>query len=153
MKNLSLGYRISRYTCELKISVVEDPDLQILLEKCVYILDVCMRDNFTDCPDREQGQWIGDVSVQALRCSMWENENAEKLLKKAIHDFIVLRGGDRLVGNVPSCHYGELPSKILNAISEIGMMAEYFAHNPDRELAELCYQPILNYLKLWHMDA
>ena len=132
--------------------MVQEPELQVLLEKCVCTLDICMRDNFMDCPDRERGQWIGDVSVQAPQVFYAGDRDAAALLRKAIHDFVALRKGDRLVGNVPGSNYGELPAQSLSAISEIGMMAEYFAHESDLELARFCYEPILSYLKLWNVD-
>ena len=153
VKILQLGYRISRYPTQWQLPVVENPQLQILLRKCLNTLDVCMRDNFMDCPDRERGQWIGDVSVQAPQIFYVGDENAVKLLRKAICNFIQLRKGARLVGNVPGENFCELPAQSLNAISELGMIAEYDRHVDDRELLELCYLPIVQYLQLWQMDS
>ena len=50
------------------------------------------------------------------------DSNAQKLAKKAISDFIHLRKGDVLVGNVPGVHFSELPAQSLNAISEMGFI-------------------------------
>ncbi len=71
----------------------------------------------------KRGQWIGDVSVQAPQVLYLLDKNALKLLKKAIFDFIDLRKGDRLVGNVPGDNFIELPAQSLNAISELGMIS------------------------------
>ncbi len=105
-----------------------------------------------DCPDRERGQWIGDVSVQAPQVFFVFDEKAKKLLKKSILDFIRLRKGDVLVGNVPGEHFSELPSQSLVAISEFGLLAEYYNYSLDPEIPELVLEPIVNYLKLWRID-
>lgn len=84
-----------------------------------------------DCTDRERGQWIGDVSVQAPQIFYAMDENAVPLLKKAIMNFIGLRKGDRLVGNVPGMNSKELPAQSLNAISEFGMIAAYYEFTND----------------------
>lgn len=41
------------------------------------------------------------MSVQAPQVAFIYDDNAKKLLKKSICDFIYLRKGDVLVGNVP----------------------------------------------------
>ena len=110
-----------------------------------------MRENFMDCPDRERGQWIGDVSVQAPQVFICLSESAKALLRKAIVDFITLRKGDVLVGNVPGDNYSELPAQSLNAISELGMLANYYANTKEKEILELAFEPAVAYLKLWEM--
>ena len=152
VKILELGYRKSEYDTDLTgILQTDNQMLNTLLQKCARTLKFCMRDNFMDCPDRERGQWIGDVSVQTPQVFFALDHKAIPLLKKAIMNFILLRKGDVLVGNVPGINFSELPPQSLNAISEHGMIAEYYYFTGDREILELCYQPCLNYLKLWDM--
>lgn len=122
-----------------------------LIEKSVRTLYVCMRNNFMDCPDRERGQWIGDVSVQAPQVFFVFDEQAQKLLKKAICDFMYLRKGDVLVGNVPGEHFSELPSQSLVALSEFGLIGEYYHYSHDEEIPSLVTEAAVNYLKLWEM--
>lgn len=124
-----------------------------LIDKSIRTLYVCMRNNFMDCPDRERGQWIGDVSVQAPQVFFVFDDNAKNLLKKSITDFINLRKGNVLVGNVPGENFMELPSQSLVAISEFGLLGEYFAYTGDREILEIAFEPVVDYLKLWDMDA
>ena len=63
---LEMGYRESGYNSQVTTTFAcDDPDVNRLFDKCVRTLKVCMRENYMDCPDRERGQWIGDVSVQA----------------------------------------------------------------------------------------
>ena len=123
-----------------------------LIEKSIRTLYVCMRNNFMDCPDRERGQWIGDVSVQASQVFFVYDDKAKILLKKAITDFIHLRKGDVLVGNVPGENFTELPSQSLVAISEFGLLGEYYTYTGDKEVLEIALEPIVNYLKLWDID-
>ena len=149
---LELGYRESGYDCTIEnVPKTDDALLNKLLEKCARTLKVCMRENFMDCPDRERGQWIGDVSVQAPQVFICLSESAKALLRKAIVDFITLRKGDVLVGNVPGDNYSELPAQSLNAISELGMLANYYANTKEKEILEWAFEPAVAYLKLWKM--
>lgn len=148
---VSLGYRESGYPTKIRSIQTKDRRLNILLEKCARTLVCCMRDNFMDCPDRERGQWIGDVSVQAPQVFCALDENAALLLKKAILDFIRLKKGDRLVGNVPGENFAELPAQSLHAIGQYGMIAEYYRHTKDREILETAFLPCVKYLLLFEM--
>ena len=130
----------------------EDPLFNRLIEKSIRTLYVCMRNNFMDCPDRERGQWIGDVSVQVPQVFFVFDDEAKKLLKKAVEDFIYLRKGDVLVGNVPGQHSSELPGQSLFAVSEYGLIGEYYHYSKDPEIPSLVLEPAVNYLKLWELD-
>ncbi len=152
VKVLELGYRESTYDCDIvNVPQTDDQNLNVLLKKCARTLTVCMRENFMDCPDRERGQWIGDVSVQAPQVFYCLSENAVLLLLKAILDFIRLRKGNVLVGNVPGMTFSELPSQSLNAISEEGMISVYYKNTGDKDILRLTYRPIAEYLRLWDM--
>lgn len=147
---VEVGYRESGYNCNITGDFVCDNQLiNRLIEKCKRTLYVCMRDNYMDCPDRERGQWIGDVSSQIPQTFYCLDRNADLLSRKAITDFIGLRKGDVLVGNVPGDNFTELPSQSLNAISEIGMIMEYVRFSGDTSVFRLSYQAIKRYLLLW----
>lgn len=150
---IRLGYRICEYDTKLmKVLHTDNEEVNILIKKCARTLKFCMRDNFMDCPDRERGQWIGDVSVQAPQIFYTLDQNAVLLLKKAIHNFLALRKGDCLVGNVPGIHFSELPSQSLNAISELGMISIYYEFTGDAKILEMAFEPMVRYLKLWGMN-
>lgn len=150
---IRLGYRICEYDTKLmKVLHTDNEEVNILMKKCARTLKFCMRDNFMDCPDRERGQWIGDVSVQAPQIFYTLNQNAVLLLKKAIHNFLALRKGDCLVGNVPGIHFSELPSQSLNAISELGMISVYYEFTGDAKMLEIAFEPMVRYLKMWGMN-
>lgn len=150
---IELGYRESCYPANITAQFnTKNVLLNKLLAKCARTLKVCMRENFMDCPDRERGQWIGDVSVQAPQVFLCMDNNAVLLLRKAIYDFFRLRKGDKLVGNVPGDNFTELPSQSLNAISEIGMLASYYENTKDIDVLKLAFEPIIAYLKLWDLQ-
>ena len=150
---VELAWRESSYDTKVIASFESsNPMMDALVQKAQRTLLVCMRDNFMDCPDRERGQWIGDVSVQAPQALMTLDEKARKLLKKAIFDFVLLRKGDHLVGNVPGIHCSELPSQSLCAISKLGMLAWYEKVTGDREPLQLAWPAMESYLKLWNMQ-
>lgn len=149
---MSLGYRISEYDTEyMEILTTGDKLIDSLMKKCATTLKYCMRDNFMDCPDRERGQWIGDICVQTPQVFYALDNKAIPLLKKAILNFIHLRKGDALVGNVPGINFCELPSQSLNAISDIGMIREYYNFTGDKEVLEVSFVPTIKYLMLWNM--
>ena len=152
VKLINLSYIESGYDTELIGNFQTENELfNNLIKKSIRTLYVCMRNNFMDCPDRERGQWIGDVSVQAPQVFFVCDDNAKKLLKKAITDFIYLRKGDVLVGNVPGENFSELPGQSLVAISEFGLLGEYYAYTHDVEVLEIAFEPMVSYLKLWEM--
>ena len=151
---LELGYRESGFDSRITATFTcDDPDANILFEKCVRTLKVCMRENYMDCPDRERGQWIGDVSVQAPQIAYVLDRNGLLLLRKAIFDFIRLRKGDILMGNLPGDCFCELPAQSLNAISEWGMIASYYKATKDDSVLELAFEPAVRYLMLWETDS
>ncbi len=153
VKLKKLSYRESGYTTTRVGNFRTDNEIfNAMIEKSIRTLYVCMRNNFMDCPDRERGQWIGDVSVQAPQVFFVYDDDAKKLLKKSISDFINLRKGDVLVGNVPGMHFSELPSQSLVAVSKFGLLGEYYSYSLDPEMPEMALEPVVNYLKLWSYD-
>ena len=150
---LQVGYRSTGYNTTVTGEFFCSDDIvNILVKKAANTLYVCMRDNFMDCPDRERGQWIGDVSVQAAQVPFLMDKNAMLLLKKCIYDFIHLRKGDILMGNVPGKNAAELPSQSLNAISKMGLIALYSKYSGDREIFNEVLEPAVRYLMLWQMN-
>jgi hypothetical protein len=153
VENLRLGYRETGYDCDITGHFeCSDPLLNSLVEKAARTLYVCMRDNFMDCPDRERGQWIGDVSVQIPQVFFLLDSRAKLLAKKAIFDFIGLRDGGVLRGNVPGENSWELPAQSLCAIGEWGLIAQYYKYTGDEEVLRLSFEPSVRYLMLWDIE-
>ena len=151
---LELKFRESGPDTELVPTIRTDDEFyNTLAQKAQRTLYVCMRDNFMDCPDRERGQWIGDVSSQAPQVFYALDQNGTVYLRKAIDNFIRNRSGDVLIGNVPGANSSELPSQSLNAISTEGMIMQYYQFTGDKSVIDLAYEPVRDYLKLWNVNA
>lgn len=150
---LELGYRESGYDADIIMDFTcSDRDMNLLVKKAARTMYVCMRDNFMDCPDRERGQWIGDLSVQAPQIFYCLDRRADLLCKKAVHDIINFRKGKRIVGLVPGIESNELPGQILGAVSSLGFVTEYFNYTNDVTVLEEVFEPFCDYLNLWEMD-
>ncbi|MDP4133487.1 MAG: alpha-L-rhamnosidase N-terminal domain-containing protein [Bacillota bacterium] len=148
-----IQYRETGYNASFSGSFeCSDGFLNKLYEKCKRTLYICMRDNYMDCPDRERGQWIGDVSLQIPQTFYALERSSDLLTKKAIRDFILWTKDGVLRGNVPGIHCSELPSQSLNAISEFGMIMSYYIHSGDSSVLYESYDAIIKYLSLWEMD-
>jgi len=153
VKILELGYRESGYNCEISGEFkCDDERINILVEKCSRTLYVCMRDNYMDCPDRERGQWIGDVSSQIPQTFYCLSRSADYLSEKAIMDFLNFRKDRVIYGNVPGVNYGELPSQSLNAISDVGLIMDYYRFSGKKEIIEKSYDAARDYLLLWSIN-
>ena len=71
------------------------------------------------------------------------DSKAMPFIKKLIENFICLRKGDRLVGNVPGIHFSELPSQSLNAVGTEGMIAKYYEFTGDVSVLQLAFEPVI----------
>jgi hypothetical protein len=147
------GYSETGYDCDITGKFNCSCEIiNKLVEKSARTLYVCMRDNFMDCPDRERGQWIGDVAVQAPQVFFLLSKSARLLLKKSIYDFINLKKSDKLMGCVPGICSLELPVQNLIAIGEYGIIATYHKYTGDLDILEISFESNVKYLMLWDMD-
>ncbi len=64
---------------------VENKDLQRILRLCADTVKYGTQEVFIDCPTREKGQYLGDVSVSARAQAILTGDTA--MMKKAILDF------------------------------------------------------------------
>lgn len=154
VKILALKYRETGYDCAFRGSFeCNDPFLNTLWQKCRRTLYICMRDNYMDCPDRERGQWIGDVSSQVSQTFYSLGRSSDKLTTKCVSDFVRWKHGAVLRGNVPGRHALELPSQSLHAISDHGILIPYYQNTGDLSPIREAYPSIIDYLKLWRTQA
>lgn len=152
VKVKELRYRETGYDTNKAGNFLCDDDfLNKLYEKSIRTLYVCIRDNFMDCPDRERGQWIGDVSSQVPQVFYAMDRKTDNLIKKAIYDFLNWRQENILCGNVPGRHKNELPVQSLNACSDIGMIMEYYKNTGDSSVLRDSCIPVYNYLMEWEI--
>ena len=151
---VGLKYRETGFACSFAGSFrCDDEFLNRLYEKCARTLYVCMRDNYMDCPDRECGQWIGDVSAQVPQTFYALSRESDMLTRKCMDDLLNWMDGDVMLLLTPGINRFEVPAQSLNAIGKIGIFAEYYLHTGDYEYIKKLEPAALRYLKLFAMDA
>jgi hypothetical protein len=150
---LELKYRETGYACDFAgYFACNDEFYNTLFEKAKRTLYVCMRDNYMDCPDRERGQWIGDVATYIPQTFYLLDRSSDLLTLKCVDQFVDWRDGDLLKGLAPGSDLTEYASQSLNAISDIGIMMTYYEHTGDVTAIQKSYSAIKNYLNVWHLN-
>lgn len=148
VKLISLGYRKTEYDSEIVNTFKSDNEfLNSLWEMSVDTLKVNMRDSFMDCPDRERTMWIADTSIAMEEALYSLDENAIKLYKKAIKNYISWRDGKVLMSVIPS-YVANLQLPIQNLIGIEGIY-NYYQYTGDKEFLEYTYPYFKEYLKIW----
>lgn len=164
-----LGYRQTRYPTDwLGRFVCDDEGVNRLYEKSCRTLDVCMRDTYMDCPDRERAQWWGDVVIQmGAAFYACDAERAPLLGRKAMCELIgwqrpdrtiyspiptgIPRAGHEDADRLAGCWDAELPSQMLASIGWYGFWT-YYLYTGDRRAIECVYPAAEAYLNLYHFD-
>ena len=162
----SLSYRRTAYnTPWLGRFSCDNERLERLWRKSVHTLDVCMRDSYMDCPDRERAQWWGDVVIQAASAAYaCDADTAPLLARKAIGELFGWQRADgTLYSPVPSglpiagmdendgCWGAELPAQMLASIGLLGLWT-YYLHTGDLQTIANVYGGVRRYLALWRID-
>ncbi len=62
-----------------------DPRLRSVIELCIDTVKYGTQENYVDCPTREKGQYLGDVSIAARAHAILTGDAS--LMKKAVTDF------------------------------------------------------------------
>lgn len=82
-----ISFTVRHYPFEDKSSYhTENPDLQKVLDLCKSTIKYGTQECYMDCPTREKGQYLGDLSVSA-RAQVAVTGDTE-MMKKAITDFL-----------------------------------------------------------------
>ena len=77
---------VRHYPCIERASFDADtPELEAIVRLCADTVKYGMQENFVDCPTREKGQYLGDVSVAARAHAVLTGDTT--MMKKAISDF------------------------------------------------------------------
>ncbi|MBN2162881.1 MAG: hypothetical protein JXR25_13480 [Pontiellaceae bacterium] len=137
VKLLELKYRQTGYNTELIGSFHSDNKaLNTLWEKCKNTSYVCMRDFYYDCPNRERGQWWGDVSEQILYSFYLYDQESVKLGRKAYRELMNTQKED---GSL----YTTAPGKTFNLpdqnIAAVALLWKYYLYTGDKGLIEELY--------------
>lgn len=147
-----VGYRRSYYNQERVGSFTSsDEDLNLLWEKCANTVDICMRDTYMDCPDRERGPYMGDATNEMDIAYYAFDENATALTKKMILSATAWTGKDGLIpSRAPSFKAHEIPVQSLAFSTAV---YNYWMQTGDKETVQAYYTALINYLKVYKMKS
>jgi alpha-L-rhamnosidase len=149
----NLKYRETRYDFKQEgYFKSNDNFLNKLWEKSRNTLDISMRDNYMDCPDRERAQWWGDAVLQVGETFYAYNRNTDPLTQKAISNFVEWQKQDSvLYAPVPAgSWHNELPGQSLATVWGI---KDYFDHSGDTAIMRYAYPFVKKYMDIWKMAA
>ncbi|MHB9143423.1 MAG: alpha-L-rhamnosidase-related protein, partial [Paludibacter sp.] len=134
---LDLKFRQTSYNTEIIGSFnSNDSALNTLWTKCKNTSFVCMRDYFYDCPNRERGQWWGDVSEQILYSFYLYDQSSVKLEQKAFRELMHTQKTDGSLYTTAPGKAFNLPDQNMAAVS---MLWNYYRYSGDKELLEELY--------------
>ena len=155
VKILQLGYRESGYDCDFAGHFnSSDPALNTLWKRAQRTLYVNMRDNYSDCPDRERGLWWGDVVIDVGTTFYSMDRRADRLIKKAIDNLVGWQQPKTnvLYAPVPSLRTrNELPCQMLASIGWYGFWT-YYVHTGDASTIRAAYPHVRRYLQLYPLE-
>ncbi|MEL6925398.1 MAG: glycoside hydrolase, partial [Bacteroidota bacterium] len=154
IKILDLRFRESGYQTEFtKGFACEDEFYNQLWEKAVRTLYITMRDNYMDCPDRERGQWWGDVVLEMGETFYALDRQSDALSRKAILELMNFQRPDSTIFSpIPAGNWdNELPTQMLASVGYYGIWT-YYWHTGDRALIAEVYPRVKKYLGVWKTD-
>lgn len=151
VKFTRVGYRPSGYGSERTGAFVSsDEDLNVLWEKCANTLELCMRDSFMDCPERERGPYMGDATNEMDITYYAMDTDALALIKKTILACVGWTGKDKLIpSRAPSNKPHEIPAQSLAFSTAV---YNYLMQTGDTETVKAYYAALIEYLKVWNVD-
>ncbi|MBO6220753.1 MAG: glycoside hydrolase, partial [Bacteroidales bacterium] len=95
----------------------DDPFFNKFWEKGLRTIYVNARDNFFDCPDRERGQWWGDIVTISGEAFYTFTPSLHALIRKGMRELVDWqRPDDILFSPIPGNYGVELPCQMLAAI-------------------------------------
>lgn len=150
---VSLGYRETGYDCAFAGSFLcDNQDLNTLWKKSQRTLYVTMRDNYMDCPDRERGQWIGDVSNEMVETFYALSPSANLLTRKCAREFADWQKPDSvLFAPVPAGNWDrELPMQSM-AFMGLGNW-NYYLGSGDAATIKYVFPAAKRYMRKWKIQ-
>ncbi|WP_111307266.1 alpha-L-rhamnosidase-related protein [Confluentibacter sediminis] len=144
VKLLNVKFRQTSYNADILGEFSSnDTDLNTLWTKCKNTSIVCMRDMYFDCPNRERGQWWGDVSEQILYSFCLYDTRSNLLSRKAYRELMNTQKPDgSLYTTAPGIEF-HLPDQNITAVA---MLWKYYMYSEDKDLLEELYPNIKKYI-------
>ncbi len=144
---LDIKYRPSGYASERTGSFsMGDEFFDALWNAGVLTQQVCMRDTFMDCPDRERTQWWGDVTNQMEQALYCLDPAAGALYEKGLMQQLGYFRDNRFATTAPSEEDLELP---MQQIAGIVGTYQYYLYTGRTEAVERMIDAYLSYLTNW----
>ena len=144
---IEVKYRESGYDVDFVGSFKSDSEFcNKLWEKAKRTLYVNMRDIYMDCPDRERGQWWGDVVIELGQAGYVFDERAHLLTRKAISELMMHQREDGTIYSpIPGSFMQELPCQMLAAVGKYGFHT-YYLQTGDAAIIEEVYPRVRRYV-------
>lgn len=151
VKFTKLGYRISEFNAEKTgYFISSDSRLTSLWQKGANTVNICLRDSFMDCPERERAAYAGDAANEGVSALYIYDGTALALIKK---NLISQLGWTKTDGIIPSQAPGfmnrELPNQTL---SFIALAYSYWMYSGDEETARAFFPAARDYLMLFDFE-
>ena len=129
-----------------------DDFFNLFWKKGLRTIYVNARDNFFDCPERERGQWWGDIVVILGECFYTYSTSLHSLIRKGIHELADWQRPDSILFSPIPGNYGiELPVQMLAAVGKYGIWT-YYMNTDDRATIEHVYPAVKRYLDVYSLD-
>ena len=123
-----------------------DPFFNRFWEKGLRTIYVNARDNFFDCPDRERGQWWGDIVTILGESFYTYSPSLYLLIRKGMRELADWqRPDDILFSPIPGNYGVELPCQMLAAVGRYGFWT-YYMNTGDLETIAHVYPAVKRYL-------
>ena len=150
VKFTKIGFRPSGYASRRTgVFASSDEKLNTLWEKCANTLEICMRDSYMDCPERERGPYMGDATNEMDITYYAMDTSAHALIKKSILACVAWTGKDALIpSRAPSVKPHEIPAQSLAFSTAV---YKYLLQTGDTQTVKSYYTALISYLKVWSM--
>lgn len=142
---LGLKYRETSYDADIAGQFnSSDASLNTLWTKAKNTSRICMRDQYYDCPDRERGQWWGDVSEQILYSFYIYDTSVNKLTRKAFRELMhTQKANGSLYTTAPGTSF-HLPDQNMAAVATLW---KYYMYSGDGALLQEIYPQLKKYIQ------
>lgn len=150
VKVLKAGYIRTKYhsSREGKFNS-DDENLNTLFTKAANTLDICMRDTYMDCPERERSPYTGDAANQIAETMYALDEDGFRLAKKTLLSLLGWVGDDHVIPTrMPSGVINEIP---MQNLAFLVTAYDYYLQSGDADTMKKVYPIFVEYLRLWNM--
>jgi alpha-L-rhamnosidase len=150
VKVIKVGYIRTRYhSTKIGQFCCDEENLNTLFTKAGNTLDICMRDTYMDCPERERSPYTGDGANQIAETMYGLDSDGWKLAKKT---YLALLGWVKTDNVIPSRSPSGTTNEIpMQNLAFLVTAYDYYLQSGDIDTMRKVYPIFVNYLKLWNM--